>query len=145
MPPSGWKSPSQTLVLYTFHLDSFFPGHLTIAMLFFRRRDTALSQSNLTDQERCIHACIFFDFIILVVTIVLFYFAATHKGSNEQRIYYYIGAGISLALLLLVIFCTIVYVRRFYSDSFSPTAHPHPHTLTSTSEHDNSRYSYRHA
>ena len=87
-------------------------------MLFFRRRDT-LGHSHLTDQERCLHACLFFAFILLIVTIVLFYFAATFKGTNEQRLYYYLGAGISLVCLLMISLCTIVYTRRFYGDSTS--------------------------
>jgi glycopeptide antibiotics resistance protein len=87
-------------------------------MLFFRRRDT-IRQSHLTEQERCIHACLFFVFILLILTIVLFYFAATNKGSNEQRIYYYVGAGISLACLLLIGFCTMTCIRRSYGNSLS--------------------------
>ena len=83
--------------------------------MFFRRRDT-LDQSNLTDQERCIHACLFFAFILLILTIGLFYFAATYKGTNEQRLYYYLGAGISLGFLLLITLCTIIYIRRFYGN-----------------------------
>jgi hypothetical protein len=110
-------------------------------MLFFRRRDTSLSQSHLSDQERCIHACIFFAFIILVLTIVLFYFAATNKGPNDQRLYYYIGAGISLAFLLLIILSTIVYVRRFYGSSLSST---HQQGIISTNEYHNSRYPNHH-
>jgi hypothetical protein len=109
-------------------------------MLFFRRRDTTVSQSHVTDQERCIHACLFFAFIILIVTIVLFYFAATNKVSNDQRLYYYIGAGISLAFLLLIILCTIIYVRRFYGNSLSSRP---PQGILSINEYDQTRYSNR--
>ncbi|CAM4745035.1 unnamed protein product [Rotaria magnacalcarata] len=63
-------------------------------MLFFRRRDS-LSRSNLTDQERCIHACLFLSFILLILTILLFYFGTTSK----------------------------VYIRRFYGGSASSTHH----------------------
>jgi hypothetical protein len=90
-------------------------------MLFFRRRDTTVGQSHLSDQERCIHAFLFFAFIILILTIVLFYFAATNKGPNDQRLYYYIGGGISLAFLLFIIICTILYVRQSYNGSLSPS------------------------
>ncbi|CAF0850766.1 unnamed protein product [Rotaria sp. Silwood1] len=106
-------------------------------MLFFRRRDT-LSQSNLTDQERCIHACLFFAFILLILTAVLLYFAITSKGIDEPRIYYYLGAGICLGFLLLITLCTIIYVRRFYGVSVSST---HQRGITSESEHDSSKYS----
>jgi len=107
-------------------------------MLFFRRRDATTSQSHLTDQERCIHACIFFAFIILIVTVVLFYFAATNKVSNDQRLYYYIGAGISLAFLLLIILCTIIYVRGSYGSSLSSRPQQ---GIISTNAYDQSRYS----
>ena len=113
-------------------------------MLFFRRRETTPSQSPLTDQERCIHACLFFAFITLGVTIALFYFAATNKGSGDQRLYYYIGASVSLALLLLIILCTIIYVRRFYGYSPSSSSVARHDGMTSTFEHDNSRYSNYH-
>jgi glycopeptide antibiotics resistance protein len=106
-------------------------------MLFFRRRDT-LSQSHLTDKERCIHACLFFAFILLILTIVLFYFAATNKGTNEQRLYYYIGAGICLICLLLITFCTIISMRQFYGSSTQQRG------LTSISEHSSSRYPSQH-
>jgi uncharacterized membrane protein len=109
-------------------------------MLFFRRRDTS-SQSHLTDEERCVHACLFFAFILLVLTIVLFYFAATYKGTEEQRLYYYIGAGISLGFLLLITLCTIIYIRRFYGMSISST---HQRGLPSESEHDTSKFSNHH-
>lgn len=109
-------------------------------MLFFRRRDT-LGQSRLTDQERCIHACLFFAFILLILTIGLFYFAATYKGTNEQRLYYYLGAGISLACLLLISFCTIIYIRRFYGYSVPST---HQRRITNDSEYDSSKYSNNH-
>ena len=85
------------------------------AMLFFRSRDTS-RQPDLTDPERCIHACLFSVFVLLVITIVLFYFAATTKSSDDQRLYYYVGAGVSLALLLLVTFLTIAFIRRLYSE-----------------------------
>jgi uncharacterized membrane protein len=91
-------------------------------MLFFRRRET-LDQSHLTDQERCIHACLFFEFILLILTIVLFYLAATSKGKDNERIYYYIGAGISLGFLLLITICTIIYIRRFYGMAVTSTHH----------------------
>lgn len=94
-------------------------------MLFFRRRDTPVRQSHLSDQERCVHACLFFAFIVLILTIVLFYFAATSKGPSDQRLYYYIGAGISLAFLLLIIICTIIYVKRVYSGPLSSTRQQH--------------------
>ena len=110
-------------------------------MLFFRRRDTTVSQSHLTDQERCIHACLFFAFIVLIVTIVLFYFAATNKGSTDQRLYYYIGGGISLAFLLLIILCTIIYVRRFYA---GPLSSSRQRGIVSTNEYDHSRYPNHH-
>ncbi|CAF2414806.1 unnamed protein product [Rotaria sp. Silwood2] len=106
-------------------------------MLFFRRRDT-LSQSTLTDQERCIHACLFFAFILLILTAVLFYFATTSKGTEEPRIYYYLGAGISLGFLLLIVLCTIIYIRRFYGVSATPRRH---RGITSESEPDSSKYS----
>jgi cytochrome b subunit of formate dehydrogenase len=106
-------------------------------MLFFRRRDT-LNHSNLTDQERCIHACLFFAFILLILTIVFFYFAATYKGTDEQRLYYYLGAGISLACLILITLCTIIYIRRFYGHSVSTT---HQRRITTDSEYDSSKYS----
>ena len=109
-------------------------------MLFFRRRDTT-DQSNLTDQERCIHACVFFAFIVLILTIVLFYFAATFKGSNEQRLYYYIGGGISLAFLLLISLCTTVHIRRFYGMSTSSTPH---RGITSESDHESTKHSKHH-
>lgn len=99
-------------------------------MLFFRRRDT-LGHSHLTDQERCLHACLFFAFILLIVTIVLFYFAATFKGTDDQRLYYYLGAGISLGLLLMISVCTVVYTRRFYGYSTSST---HRHGISTESE-----------
>ncbi|CAF0769483.1 unnamed protein product [Rotaria sordida] len=111
--------------------------YILIIMLFFRRRDT-LSQSNLTDQERCIHACLFFAFIFVILTAVLFYFATTSKGTEEPRTYYYLGAGICLGFLLLIILCTIIYVRRFYGVSVSSTHHQ---GITSELEHDNSKYS----
>ncbi|CAF2316844.1 unnamed protein product [Rotaria sp. Silwood2] len=111
-------------------------------MLFFRRRDTTLHQSHLTDQERCVHACLFFVFIILILTIVLFYFAATSKGPNDQRLYYYIGAGISLAFLLLIILCTICYVQRLYGSSLSSTQQQ---GIISDIEYDSSRYSNQHS
>lgn len=110
-------------------------------MLFFRRRDTTVNQSHLSDQERCIHACLFFAFIILVLTIVLFYFAATNKGPNDQRLYYYIGAGISLTCLLLIILLTIIYVRRFYGNSLTPT---HQQGIVSHNEYSNPRYPNHH-
>ena len=110
-------------------------------MLFFRRRDTSISQSQLTDQERCIHACLFFAFIVLIVTIVLFYFAATNKTSNDQLLYYYIGAGISLAILFLIILCTIIYVRRLYGGSLSSR---HQRDLVSSTGHEHSRYPNHH-
>ncbi|UJR23433.1 hypothetical protein I4U23_026438 [Adineta vaga] len=106
-------------------------------MLFFRRRDT-FSQSNLTDQERCIHACLFFAFLLLTITIVLFYFAATFKGTDDQRLYYYIGAGISLTFLLLITLCTVMYIRRFYGSAMSPVHH---RGIISESEHESSKYS----
>lgn len=106
-------------------------------MLFFRRRDTSMSRSNLTDQERCIHACLFFAFILLVITIVLFYFAATTKDQTDQRLYYYIGAGICLALLLLIIISTIIYVRRFYA---SPLASNRAQNFQATTNFDHSAY-----
>lgn len=106
-------------------------------MLFFRRRDT-LGQSNLTDQERCIHACLFFAFILLFLTIGLFYFAVTYKGTNDQRLYYYLGAGISLACLLLMSLCTIISIRRFYGSSISSG---HQRRIINESEFDSSKYS----
>src|SRR5689334_7991001 len=106
-------------------------------MLFFRRRDT-LDQSNLTDQERCIHACLFFAFILLILTGVLFYFGATYKGTDDQRLYYYLSAGICLGLLVLITFCTIICMRRFYGVSVSSI---HQRGITSESEHENSKYS----
>jgi hypothetical protein len=109
-------------------------------MLFFRRRDT-IDQSNMTDQELCIHACLFFEFIVLIVTIVLFYLAATYKGTDDQRIYYYIGAGISLAFLILITLCTIVYVRRFYGLSVSSTQQ---RGINLASEHDSAKYAKHH-
>lgn len=109
-------------------------------MLFFRRRDSS-GQSNLTDQERCIHACLFFAFLFLTLTIVLFYFAATFKGTNDQRIYYYLGAGISLAFLLLITLCTLIYIRRFYGSSMSST---HQHGIIVDSDHDSSKHSNHH-
>ncbi|CAF0728753.1 unnamed protein product [Rotaria sp. Silwood1] len=111
-------------------------------MLFFRRRDTTLRQSHLTDQERCVHACLFFAFIILILTIVLFYFAATNKGSNDQRLYYYIGAGISLTSLLLIILCTICYVQRLYD---GPLSSPRQQGIISDIEYDGSRFSNQHS
>ena len=114
-------------------------------MLFFRRRDTASPrESPLSDQERCIHACLFFAFIILGVTVALFYFAATNKGPGDQRLYYYIGASVSLAVLLLIILCTIIYVRRFYGYSPSSTSAPRHDGMTSNLQHDNTRYSNCH-
>jgi hypothetical protein len=110
-------------------------------MLFFRRRDT-VGQSNLTDQERCIHAYLFFAFILLILTIGLFYFAATNKGTKEQRLYYYIGAGISLGFLLLIILCAIIYIRRSYGNSRSPT---HQRRITTESDYNSSKYSNSHA
>jgi len=110
-------------------------------MLFFRRRDT-LDQSNLTDQERCIHACLFFAFILLILTIGLFYFAATYKGPNEQHLYYYLGAGISLGFLILITLCTIVYIRRFYGSSRSST---HQRRTTTESVFNSSKHSNNHA
>jgi uncharacterized membrane protein YedE/YeeE len=112
-------------------------------MLFFRRRDTNIGHSRLTDQERCIHACLFFAFIILIVTIVLFYFAATSKGPNDQRLFYYIGASISLLILLLIILCTIIYVRRFYGYSSSTVVHRDGIT-SHAAEHDSARHANRH-
>ncbi|CAF3338481.1 unnamed protein product [Rotaria socialis] len=106
-------------------------------MLFFRRRDT-LTRSNLTDQERCIHACLFFSFILLILTILLFYFGATSKGIDEPRLYYYLGAGISLGFLILMTICTIMYIRRFYGGPVSSTHH---RGITSESEHESSKYS----
>ena len=109
-------------------------------MLFFRRRDT-LGQSNLTDQERCIHACLFFAFVLLTLTIVLFYFAITYKGPDDQRLYYYLGAGISLTFLLLISLCTVMYIRRFYGSSVSST---HQQGIISEPELDTSKYSNHH-
>ncbi|CAF1543889.1 unnamed protein product [Rotaria magnacalcarata] len=106
-------------------------------MLFFRRRDS-LSRSNLTDQERCIHACLFLSFILLILTILLFYFGTTSKGIDEPRLYYYLGAGICLGFLILMTICTIVYIRRFYGGSASSTHH---RGITSESEHECSKYS----
>lgn len=106
-------------------------------MLFFRRRDT-LQQSNLTDKERCIHACLFFAFIFVILTSVLFYFAANNKTINDQRLYYYIGASISLIFLLLIIFCTTVFVRRVYGDPISST---HQQVMNRPSDRSNSRSS----
>ncbi|CAF0902136.1 unnamed protein product [Rotaria sordida] len=111
-------------------------------MLFFRRRDTTLHQSHLTDQERCVHACLFFAFILLILTVVLFYFAATNKGPNDQRLYYYIGGGISLAFLLLIILCTICYVQRLSSRPLSSTTQQR---IISDIEYDNSRRPYHHS
>jgi uncharacterized membrane protein len=110
-------------------------------MLFFRRRDT-LNQSDLTDQERCIHACLFFAFILLFLTIGLFYLAATVKVTNEQQLYYYIGAGISLGFLILITLCTIFYIRRFYGNSRSST---HQRRITTESVHSSSKHSNSHA
>lgn len=110
-------------------------------MLFFRRRDT-LQQSNLTDRERCIHACVFFAFIFLILTSVLFYFAANTKTINDQRLYYYIGASICLVLLLSIIFCTVVGIRRVYGSSIvSQHQHPHQQVMARPSERSNSRSS----
>ncbi len=109
-------------------------------MLFFRRRDT-IGHSQLTDQERCLHACLFFAFILLILTIVLFYFAATFKGSYEQRLYYYLGAGICLGFLLLITLCTIIYVRRYYGNSVSTT---HQRGISSDSEYESSKHSNHH-
>ena len=109
-------------------------------MLFFRRRDSPVSHSRLSDQERCIHACLFFAFIILGVTIILFYFAATNKGPNEQRLFYYIGAGVSLTILFLIILCTIISVRRFYG--YSSSSSTHRDGIISHSDHDNSNAAY---
>ena len=111
-------------------------------MLFFRRRDT-LAHSHLTDQERCIHACLFFAFILLILTIVFFYFAITYKGPEEQRLYYYLGAGICLAFLLLISILTIIYIRRFYSRSLSSTTHQP--RIKIESECEDSKYSNNHA
>ena len=105
-------------------------------MLFFRRRDTTVRHSHLTDRERCIHACLFFAFVVLIIASVLIYFAATNKVSNDQRLYYYIGAGISFAILLLIILCTIVYVRQFYTSSLSRPQQG----ILSTNEYDQTRY-----
>lgn len=106
-------------------------------MLFFRRRDT-LTRSNLTDQERCIHACLFFAFISLTLTIVLFYFGTTTKAMDEPRLYYYIGAGVCLAFFVLITICTIYYVRRFYGSSLSSNNH---RSAALESEGDSSKYS----
>lgn len=106
-------------------------------MLFFRRRDTSINQSNLTDQERCIHACLFFAFILLVITIVLFYFAATTKDQTDQRLYYYIGAGICLALLVLIIILTMVYVRRAYGSSLPSNRQ---HNFQAAADYDRAVY-----
>ena len=111
-------------------------------MLFFRRRDTTISQSQLTDQERCIHACLFFAFIVLIVTIVLFYFAATNKGSTDQLLYYYIGAGISLVILFLIVLCTIIYVRRLYGGTLASRHQSGLVSNNASSEH--SRYVANH-
>jgi cytochrome b subunit of formate dehydrogenase len=92
----------------------------------------------MTDQERCLHACLFFAFILLILTIVLFYFAATFKGTDEQRLYYYLGAGICLGFLLLITFCTIIYVRRYYGSSISTTHH---RGISSDSDYESSKYS----
>ncbi|CAF1401265.1 unnamed protein product [Rotaria magnacalcarata] len=107
-------------------------------MLFFRRRDTPLHHSHLSDQERCVQACLFFAFIILVVTIVLFYFAATNKGPSDQRLYYYVGAGISLAFLLLIILCTIFYVQQV---SDRPLSSTRQQETISDNEYESSRHS----
>ncbi len=109
-------------------------------MLFFRRRDTG-GQSNLTDQERCIHACLFFAFLLLTLTIVLFYFAATYKGTDDQRLYYYLGGGVSLAFLVLITLFTAMYIRRFYASSVSSTHH---RGIIEEPEHDSSKYSNHH-
>ncbi|CAF0756635.1 unnamed protein product [Adineta steineri] len=109
-------------------------------MLFFRRRETS-SQSNLTDQERCIHACLFFVFLLLTLTIVLFYFAITYKGTDNQRVYYYMSGGISLGFLLLISLCTVMYIRRFYDSSVSSTQ---TRRIISESDHENSKYSSHH-
>ena len=111
---------------------------LLVGMLFFRRRETTVSQSRLSDQERCIHAFLFFAFVILIITIVLFYFAATSKGPNDQRLYYYIGASVSLFFLFLIIIATIKYVRRFYSNSLSSTQQQ---GIISNDEYNSARYS----
>ncbi|CAF3310520.1 unnamed protein product [Rotaria socialis] len=111
-------------------------------MLFFRHRDTPLHHSRLNDQERCVHTCLFFAFIILVVTIVLFYFAATNKGPSDQRLYYYVGAGISLAFLLLIILCTIFYVQQVYGCPLSSTRQQE---TISDNEYESSRHSNYHA
>jgi hypothetical protein len=110
-------------------------------MLFFRRREP-LGQTNLTDQERCIHACLFFAFILFILTIVLFYFAATYKGTNEQRLYYYLGAGVSLGIFLLITLCAIISIRRFYGSSISST---HQERITTESVYASSKYSNNHA
>ncbi|CAF1081356.1 unnamed protein product [Didymodactylos carnosus] len=87
-------------------------------MLFFRRRDTNQSYSQLTDDERCIHACLFFAFIFLIITIVLFYFASNNKNPNE-RTFYFIGASVSLLILVFLAVCAIIYVRRLCNRSLS--------------------------
>ena len=115
--------------------------NISIDMLFFRRRDTS-SQSNLTDQERCIHACLFFAFVLLTLTIIFFYLAATSKGNTEQRLYYYVGASISLGFLLLITLCTVVYIRRFYGFSASTSSR---REVNGESDYDRSKYSNSYA
>ncbi|CAF0927609.1 unnamed protein product [Didymodactylos carnosus] len=94
-------------------------------MLFFRRRDTNQSHSQLSDNERCVHASLFFAFIFLTITIVLFYFAGNNKNSNE-RTFYFIGAGVSLLILLFLVVCAIIYIRRLCYQS--PSIHRHTAT-----------------
>ena len=106
-------------------------------MLFFGRRD-ASTQSNLTDQERCIHACLFFSFLLFSLTIVFFYFGATSNGTSTQRLNYYLGASISLILLLLIVLCSLVSIRRFYGFSASSSGHQE---IAVESEHHSSKYS----
>ena len=127
--------------LFVIPLDRFLILNIIITMLFFRRRDIPVHHSRLNDQERCVHACLFFAFIVLVITIVLFYFAATNKGPSDQRLYYYIGGSISLAFLLLIILCTICYVQRLYSGSLSSA---HQHRIISGTDYDSSGYPNHH-
>jgi len=110
-------------------------------MLFFRRRDT--DHTHLTDQERCIHACLFFAFLALLLTIVFFYFGITYKGPADQRLYYYLGAGICFAILLFLSIGTILYIRRFYMGTC--TTNKHQHHITTESDYDSSKYSNTHA
>lgn len=109
-------------------------------MLFFRRRDT-LRQSHLTDQERCVHAFLFFASILVILTAVLFYFAATNKGSAEQAVYYYLGAGICFIFLLIISVGAILFIRRLYG---SPETIDSQQTVPTDTDYTSVRLSNHH-